>query len=143
MYKKADLHATEQVSVAGEDQKKKSVEINTFNNANPMSILQTAYAVLDLPKNDEVWSAWYNETDDAFNDFKSFQPDIPTGGSFVPGSGGSMRTLSARQISGQFEEEVAKSWEDDWEDEDIDDTFDCIMGQISHYETSVAAASME
>ncbi|CCW67377.1 unnamed protein product [Phytomonas sp. Hart1] len=142
MHKKIDVHTTAKASDAGEDVKK-NVETNTSNNVNLMSILQTTNVTLNPPKNDEVWSSWYNEADDAFNDFKSFEPEIPTGGLAVPGSGGSMRTLSARQISGQFEEEVAKSWEDDWEDEDMDDTFDCIMGQISHYETSVGAAAME
>lgn len=45
------------------------------------------------------------------------------------------RTRSARQLSGQFEDEVARSWEDDWEDEDAEDTYDVIMGKIMHYAT--------
>ena len=71
---------------------------------------------LDIPKADDVWSAWYVELDDKFSDFQSFDPTINSV-QLTPS-----RTLSARQISGQFDDEVAKSWEEDWEDEDVEDT---------------------
>eukprot|EP00744_Colponema_vietnamica_P017631 GILI01024807.1.p1 GENE.GILI01024807.1~~GILI01024807.1.p1 ORF type:complete len:174 (-),score=57.70 GILI01024807.1:86-607(-) len=48
-----------------------------------------------------------------------------------PPSGQKGRQLSARQLSGQLDEEVARSWEEDWEDEDVDDAFDVIMGKIA------------
>lgn len=105
------------------------------------SALQTNHFSLDIPPSDAVWSAWYKETDDTFAEFKSFQP-APVAGSngVLPSSGGSMRTLSMRQISGQFDDEVAKSWEEDWEDEDVEDTFDNLMGLISKIEATKAAA---
>lgn len=48
-----------------------------------------------------------------------------------PPSGKGGRQLSARQLSGQLDEEIARSWEEDWEDEDVDDAFDVIMGKIA------------
>lgn len=102
------------------------------------SILQTANTSLDPPKSDEVWSSWYTEQGDTFADFKSYEPPPTTGGP-LPSGGGSMRTFSARQLTGQFEEEVAKSWEEDWEDEDVEDTFDHIMRQISGHVAPAAA----
>lgn len=58
---------------------------------------------------------------------------IPKGVTIPPptigGPGG--RQASARQLSGQLDEEVARSWEEDWEDEDTEDAFDVIMGKIS------------
>jgi len=104
--------------------------------------LQTANLSLDPPCKDVVWSAWYNEADDTFKDFNSFAPaaNAAASGGLGP-SGGSLRTLSARQISGQFDEEVAKSWEEDWEDEDVEDTFDHVMGQIARHQTMSMATT--
>ena len=76
-----------------------------------------------LPKEDEVWSAFYTEAHDAFADFASH--DTAQAGGNTP-----TRQLSARQISGQFEDDVAKEWEEDWEDEDVDDSYDSIMASI-------------
>lgn len=106
--------------------------------AQTYSILQTTDVSLVPPQKDELWSAWYTETEDTFNDFKSYAPPAPLAGT-VPTSGGSVPTLSARQISGQFDDEVAKTWEEDWEDEDVEDTYDSIVGQITRYQASVAA----
>lgn len=106
------------------------------------TILQTAHVSLNPPQNDELWSRWYTEADDTFRDFKSYEPAAPSAlasGITIPGSGGSLRTLSARQISGQFDDEVAKTWEEDWEDEDAEDTLDYIMGQMSRIQASTAA----
>ncbi|KAH9599075.1 hypothetical protein LSM04_006808 [Trypanosoma melophagium] len=119
--------------------------------APPHDTLQIARSALEAPKADEVWSSWYRESDDQFVDFQSFGlmegTTTITGasasnlsGSVAPRSS-SHRTLSARRISGQFEEEVMKSWDEDWEDEDVEDTFDAIMGQIVRYEASKAAAA--
>jgi len=106
--------------------------------AQTYTILQTTDVSLVPPQKDELWSAWYTEADDTFNDFKSYEPPAPLVGT-VPASGGSVRTLSARQISGQFDDEVAKTWEEDWEDEDVEDTYDSIVGQITRYQASAAA----
>ncbi|KPA80500.1 hypothetical protein ABB37_04716 [Leptomonas pyrrhocoris] len=110
-------------------------------NASEMpSVLQTTDALLDIPSTETVWSAWYKESEDTFADFKSFEPAPAAGGAAGGLSrAGSVRTLSMRQISGQFEEEVAKSWEEDWEDEDVEDTFDHIMGEISQLAATQAA----
>lgn len=107
---------------------------------NPEDLYQTRNVSLEPPTGDHAWSLWYQEPQDAFADFKSFEPEHAAGEGGLPSSGGSFRTLSARQISGQFEDEVAKSWEEDWEDEDVEDTFDHVMGQISRYTASKAAA---
>lgn len=103
------------------------------------SVMQTTDALLAIPSTETVWSAWYRESEDTFADFKSFEPAPAAGGAGGPSRTGSVRTLSMRQISGQFEEEVAKSWEEDWEDEDVEDTFDHIMGQISQLAATQAA----
>lgn len=110
------------------------------------SILQTPAHRLALPQVDETWSSWYVEEKDDFNDFRSFEPPTPTTAAGSPGMTAasttpSFRTMSARQVSGQFEDEVAKSWEEDWEDEDLEDTYDAVMGKISHYATLKAAKS--
>ncbi len=77
------------------------------------------------PGKEQAWSAAYVEEDDNFDDFASF---VPTG---EPG-GTPTRQLSARQLSGQFDEErTSKTWEEDWEDDDVDDTFDKTMGRIA------------
>lgn len=126
------------------------------------NILQVSESRLELPKTHETWSTWYAEAADSFNDFSTFNPPPHTpaastaavtapGGSGTPAAtttsscsqGGRMpsssstsfRTRSVRQLSGQFEDEVARSWEDDWEDEDAEDTYDAIMGKITHYTT--------
>jgi hypothetical protein len=80
---------------------------------------------LQPPKGEEIWSSWYNEVADTFDDFQAHET----------GAGGNTptRQLSARQLSGQFEDDVAKTWEEDWEDEDLDDTFDAVMAQIARY----------
>ncbi|KPI87531.1 hypothetical protein ABL78_3374 [Leptomonas seymouri] len=104
------------------------------------SLIQTADALLAIPSTETVWSAWYKESEDTFADFKSFEPARAAGsGTGGLSRAGSVRTLSMRQISGQFEEEVAKSWEEDWEDEDVEDTFDHIMGEISQLAATQAA----
>jgi hypothetical protein len=90
----------------------------------------------DLPPADVAWSAWYKEQDDAFQDFSTFA--APSSAQLTP-----QRTLSARQISGQFEDEVAKCWEEDWEDEDVDDTYDAVMGKIGRASASAAAAKQQ
>ncbi|KAG5490423.1 hypothetical protein JKF63_00543 [Porcisia hertigi] len=104
------------------------------------SILQTTDAQLGVPSRETVWSAWYKESEDKFSEFNSFEPAPATGGPGNMSRAGSVRTLSMRQISGQFEEEVAKSWEEDWEDEDVEDTFEYIMGQISQLHATKAAS---
>jgi hypothetical protein len=72
----------------------------------------------------EAWSGAYVEDDDNFDDFASF---VPTGEATTP-----TRQLSQRQLSGQFEEErTSKVWEEDWDDEDVDDTFDKTMERIA------------
>ncbi|KEG14688.1 hypothetical protein DQ04_00341030 [Trypanosoma grayi] len=119
----------------------------------PNDILQTARLSLELPKADEVWSAWYRESEDKFADFQSFGDTEGGANAAAPGTANasgsvaprssSHRTLSARRISGQFEEEVVKSWEEDWEDEDVEDTFDAIMGQVGRYEASRAASAIK
>lgn len=88
----------------------------------------------DLPQPDVAWSGWYREQDDAFQDFATFA--APSSAQLTP-----QRTLSARQISGQFEDEVAKCWEEDWEDEDVDDTYDAVMGKIGRFGASASAAA--
>lgn len=103
------------------------------------SVVQTTEAQLAIPPTETVWSAWYKESEDTFADFKSFEPAPAAGAAGGLSRAGSVRTLSMRQISGQFEEEVAKSWEEDWEDEDVEDTFDHIMGEISQLAATHAA----
>lgn len=103
------------------------------------SVIQTTEAQLTIPPTETVWSALYKESEDTFADFKSFEPAPAAGGAGGLSRAGSVRTLSMRQISGQFEEEVAKSWEEDWEDEDVEDTFDHIMGEISQLAATKAA----
>lgn len=120
------------------------------------SILQIPASRLTLPDVDEIWSSWYVEDADTFEDFQSYNPPTPTTTSAVAGTAGvagtggatttavgaTFRSMSARQVSGQFEEDaVAKSWEDDWEDEDLEDTYDAIMGKISHYAAMKAAGN--
>ncbi|KAG5499012.1 hypothetical protein GH5_03710 [Leishmania sp. Ghana 2012 LV757] len=104
------------------------------------SILQTTDALLAIPSSEIVWSAWYKESEDKFSEFESFEPAPTVAGAGNVSRTGSVRTLSMRQISGQFEEEVAKSWEEDWEDEDVEDTFEHIMGQISQLHATKAAS---
>ncbi|CAJ1010302.1 hypothetical protein Q4I28_005616 [Leishmania naiffi] len=104
------------------------------------SILQTTEALLAIPSSETVWSAWYKESEDKFLEFKSFEPVPVAGGPGNMSRAGSVRTLSMRQISGQFEEEVAKSWEEDWEDEDVEDTFEYIIGQISQLHVTKAVS---
>ncbi|KAG5473795.1 hypothetical protein LSCM1_04425 [Leishmania martiniquensis] len=104
------------------------------------SILQTTEALLAIPSSETVWSSWYKESEDRFAEFTSFEPTQTVGGAGNVSRTGSVRTLSMRQISGQFEEEVAKSWEEDWEDEDVEDTFEHIMGQISQLHATKAAS---
>lgn len=118
------------------------------------TIMQVPEKRLALPKTDKTWSSWYVETGDGFKDFYSFTPPVSTPtapsstllGSTAAATSGSkagtmlssstsFRTRSARQMSGQFEDEVPQSWEDDWEDEDGDDTYDAIMGRIMNYAT--------
>lgn len=96
--------------------------------AAPRADLQIPEKALTLPQVNELWSSWYKEGNDTFEDFETFNPPTPTtgGGS----AAASFHTLSARQMSGQMEEEVAKSWEEDWEDEDANDTFENIMAKI-------------
>lgn len=117
------------------------------------SILQVPASRLTLPQVDEIWSSWYVEEADTFEDFQSYNPPTPTttgsaaagatgAGGVTTAAGATFRSMSARQVSGQFEEDaVAKSWEDDWEDEDLEDTYDAIMGKISHYAALKAAAN--
>ena len=84
--------------------------------------MAVASPVAAAPK--EQWSAAYNEDTDAFDEFADF---VPTGEGSTP-----TRQLSQRQLSGQFEEErTGKAWEEDWDDEDTDDTFDKTMERIA------------
>jgi hypothetical protein len=81
---------------------------------------------------EKAWSAPYNEEADTFDDFATFDPQemsMSRAGSAGPGT--PTRTLSSRQMSGQFEDEVSKVWEEDWDDEDVDDTFDKTMERIA------------
>ena len=81
--------------------------------------------------NSTIWSSsGHKEQEDDFTDFKSFELNVVT----TPA-----RQLSARQISGHFEDEVAKSWQEDWDDEDVEDTFDVVMGKIGRMAASNAA----
>ena len=89
-----------------------------------------------VPKGDEAWSSWYREANDKFAEFNSFDPASQAKDPNTP-----MRALSQRQISGQFDDEVAKSWEEDWEDEDVEDSYDAVMGKISRYIASSSAGS--
>ena len=93
---------------------------------------------MELPaKPDALWSSWYREAEDTFADFATFEPQAAAnanGGHPIP------RALSARQISGQFDDDVARNWEEDWEDEDTEDTYEAIMGKIQRYEVSTSAA---
>lgn len=74
----------------------------------------------------EAWSAPYKEDQDAFDDFADFVPAAEP-------SGTPTRQLSQRQLSGQFEDgsRTSKVWEEDWDDEDADDTFDRTMERIA------------
>eukprot|EP00672_Neobodo_designis_P023438 CAMPEP_0174827992 /NCGR_PEP_ID=MMETSP1114-20130205/1063_1 /TAXON_ID=312471 /ORGANISM="Neobodo designis, Strain CCAP 1951/1" /LENGTH=84 /DNA_ID=CAMNT_0016061683 /DNA_START=43 /DNA_END=297 /DNA_ORIENTATION=- len=73
----------------------------------------------------EAWSAAYDEDGDNFDDFATF---VPTG----EPAGTPTRQLSQRQLSGQFEDDrTSKVWEEDWDDEDVDDTFDRTMERIA------------
>jgi hypothetical protein len=89
-----------------------------------------------VPKGDEMWSQWYKEANDTFKEFASFDPSSAVA---KDKDGTPVRALSQRQISGQFDDEVAKSWEEDWEDEDVDDSYDAVMGKISRFVASNAA----
>lgn len=89
----------------------------------------------DIPSAPDVaWSAWYREQADTFSDFSSFAAGFSNQQS-------PQRTHSTRQISGQFEDEVAKCWEEDWEDEDVEDTYDAVMGKIGRFDAANAAHS--
>jgi hypothetical protein len=83
-----------------------------------------APAAAPLP---EAWSTGYAEEKDTFEDFDSFAP--PAAEPTTPGT--PMRQLSSRMLSGQFEDEHTKAWEEDWDDEDVDDTFDRTMERIA------------
>ncbi|CAD2218513.1 hypothetical protein, conserved [Angomonas deanei] len=106
-------------------------------------LLQTAQQSLQPPQGEEVWSTWYTEGADTFEDFKSYEPAAPENNDNNNNNerSSSRRTLSARQISGQFDDEVVRSFEEDWEDEDAEDTFDTIMGIISRHAASTAASA--
>ena len=90
----------------------------------------------------EPWSSYYHEQEDTFEEFTDFDPnhDVASTGRNA-GSTSAMkrnntgsfsgRHLSSRLLSGQFENEVARSWEEDWDDEDPDDTFDAIMAKVA------------
>ena len=80
---------------------------------------------LQPPKTEETWSTWYSEQADNFDEFQSHESN---GGNLTP-----TRQLSARQMSGQFEDDVAKTWEEDWEDEDVDDNYDSVMAAIQRH----------
>lgn len=56
-----------------------------------------------------------------------------------PATIGGARAASARQLSGQLDDEVARSWDEDWEDEDTEDAFDVVMGKIAAGATAAAA----
>ena len=77
----------------------------------------------------QAWSTGYREENDTFADFNSFEAAHRKN----DGSGTPTRTLSSRQLTGQFEEEVSKVWEEDWDDEDVDDTFDKTMQRIASH----------
>jgi hypothetical protein len=66
-----------------------------------------------------AWSAWYVEAADTFAEFAHQVVGEKEGT-------GLQRQLSSRQISGQFDEVVAKNWEEDWEDEDKVDSFETV-----------------
>ena len=79
-----------------------------------------------------AWSTGYAEDKDTFDDFESFAPQDkePT----TPGT--PTRQLSSRVLSGQFEDEHSTAWEEDWDDEDVDDTFDRTMERIARVATA-------
>ncbi|KAJ9466120.1 hypothetical protein DIPPA_26630 [Diplonema papillatum] len=62
------------------------------------------------------WSSFYDEDADNFAEFQQFEvaDDMP------------MRQLSGSVV----EEEAAKEWEEDWEDEDKEDTYAYISSRI-------------
>lgn len=111
------------------------------------TVLQVPHARLEVPGETEgPWSGWYVEAADTFEDFQSFSPPLPPAGANAPtlpggvqASGTSFRSKSVRQMSGQFEDEVAKSWEEDWEDEDLEDTYDAVAGKIGQYASQAAS----
>ena len=72
---------------------------------------------------DAPWSSFYNEAQDALGEFDVHavtEPGTPNG-----------RQFSERQISGQFEDDTAKDWEEDWEDEDPEDSLEHISSMIA------------
>jgi poly(3-hydroxybutyrate) depolymerase len=73
----------------------------------------------------QQWSAWYVEAQDTFEDFAAFDPVAKA----LAGAAATtpQRAMSARQISGVLEGTAKAAdgrWEEDWNDEDADDTFD-------------------
>ena len=79
------------------------------------------------------WSAWYEERNDDFAEFASFDPSSAAAASAGMGAAsastdGFTRRMSSRQISGMVEGEKAADdrWAEDWNDEDAEDTFDRI-----------------
>eukprot|EP00758_Cryptobia_borreli_P002529 Tbor_TRINITY_DN3100_c0_g2::TRINITY_DN3100_c0_g2_i1::g.14735::m.14735 len=83
---------------------------------------------------EDSWSLFYKEQEDRFLEFSSFAPCDPNTAdvkkSNIIRTSSFTRRLSARQISGQFEEEIARTWEEDWEDEDPEDSYNVIMATI-------------
>lgn len=92
----------------------------------------------------EPWSTYYKEQEDTFAEFAGFDPNHVEGGAATTSAvlkrantgSFSGRHLSSRLLSGQFENEVARSWEEDWDDEDPDDTFDAIMAKVARQNIS-------
>lgn len=85
----------------------------------------TSSRALPPPQVKEAWSAAYKEDADNFEDFADFVPAVEP-------SGTPTRQLSQRQLSGQFDEgRTSKAWEEDWDDEDVDDTFDRTMERVA------------
>ena len=73
---------------------------------------------------DAPWSSFYNEAADTLAEFDVYAVgEGPT----TPGA----RQFSERQISGQFEDDTAKEWEEDWEDEDPEDSLEHIASMIA------------
>ena len=82
----------------------------------------------------QPWSSFYNEANDTFDEFASFDPKSSAqnqsgmGNPSASQEGGGGRTLSSRQISGMLEGDKAADdrWAEDWNDEDTEDVFDKI-----------------
>lgn len=91
---------------------------------------QASSAKQEQQQQNQAWSSFYNEANDEFQEFASFDPknaaNNNNGMSTDAASGNGGRTLSSRQISGMLEGDKSADdrWAEDWNDEDTEDVFD-------------------